>query len=54
MLELIELMRQRRILTSNCGSYGNILKIRTPLVFSAADVDRYMTALNDSLTTMGL
>lgn len=53
-LELIELMRQRRILTSNCGSYGNILKIRTPLVFSAADVDRYITALNDSLTTMGL
>ncbi|NEG70535.1 aspartate aminotransferase family protein [Bifidobacterium choloepi] len=53
-LELIEHMRRRRVLTSNCGSFGNILKIRTPLVFSAADVDRYMTALADSLDALGL
>ena len=51
-LALIEQMRQRHVLTSNCGAYGNILKIRTPLVFSAADVDRYMTALEDSLTAL--
>ncbi|MDE5641032.1 MAG: aminotransferase class III-fold pyridoxal phosphate-dependent enzyme, partial [Bifidobacterium castoris] len=53
-LELIEQMRRRHVLTSNCGSYGNILKIRTPLVFSAADVDRYMTALQDSLAAIGI
>lgn len=53
-LALIEQMRQRHVLTSNCGAYGNILKIRTPLVFSAADVDRYMTALQDSLAAIGI
>ena len=53
-LSLIEQMRQRRVLTSNCGSYGNILKIRPPLVFSRDDVDRYLSALSDSLTALSL
>lgn len=53
-LALIEQMRQRRVLTSNCGAQGNVLKIRPPLVFSAADVERYMTALEDSLLALGL
>ena len=53
-LSLIEQMRQHRVLTSNCGSYGNIMKIRPPLVFSGSDVDRYMTALEESLTALGL
>lgn len=53
-LELIEQMRQRRVLTSNCGTYGNILKIRTPLVFNGTDVDRYMSALEESLASMNI
>lgn len=53
-LALIEQMRQRLVLTSNCGSYGNIIKIRPPLVFNEADVDRYITALASSLEALGL
>lgn len=41
-LDLVEGLRERRILTSVCGP-GNVLKLRPPLVFSDADVDRLLT-----------
>ncbi|MGH3580789.1 MAG: aspartate aminotransferase family protein [Mycobacterium sp.] len=37
---LVNAMRERRVLISVCGAHGNVLKIRPPLVFSMADVDR--------------
>jgi 4-aminobutyrate aminotransferase-like enzyme len=31
------------VLISVCGAHGNVLKLRPPLVFSMADVDRLCT-----------
>jgi 4-aminobutyrate aminotransferase-like enzyme len=36
-------MRRRRVLISMVGPYANVLKVRPPLVFSQADVDRFLT-----------
>lgn len=49
---IIEEMRERRVLTSLCGPYGNVPKIRPPLVFSMDDVDWFMTALSDTLAEL--
>ncbi|MET0702799.1 MAG: aminotransferase class III-fold pyridoxal phosphate-dependent enzyme [Mycobacterium sp.] len=40
---LVNTMRERRVLISVCGTGGNVLKIRPPLVFSMADVDWFCT-----------
>lgn len=48
-VRIIEEMRERHVLTSLCGPYGNVLKIRPPLVFSESDVDWFMSALRDTL-----
>ncbi len=37
--DLVNALRQRRVLISVCGHDGNVLKIRPPLVFSMSDVD---------------
>jgi acetylornithine aminotransferase len=39
-------MRRNRILISIAGPYGNVLKVRPPLVFSDADVDRFLTTFD--------
>ena len=41
---IVNAMRDNRVLISVCGAHGNVLKIRPPLVFSASDVDWFMTA----------
>ncbi|RDB61366.1 aspartate aminotransferase family protein [Gordonibacter sp. 28C] len=48
-VRLIEGMRERHVLTSLCGPFGNVLKIRPPLVFDESDVDWFMSALRDTL-----
>ncbi|MGJ6126568.1 aspartate aminotransferase family protein [Mycolicibacterium sp. Y3] len=40
---LVNAMRERRVLISVCGAHGDVLKIRPPMVFSLADVDRFCT-----------
>jgi 4-aminobutyrate aminotransferase-like enzyme len=47
-------LRDRRVLISATGFHANVLKIRPPLVFSAADADRLLTALDDTLSSAGL
>lgn len=44
---VVDGMRRRRVLISVVGPYANVLKVRPPLVFSQADVDRYLTAFED-------
>lgn len=51
-VRIIEGMRERRVLTSLCGPYGNVLKIRPPLVFDMNDVDWFMAALEDTLVNL--
>lgn len=51
-VRIIEGMRERRVLTSLCGPYGNVLKIRPPLVFDTNDVDWFMAALEDTLDNL--
>lgn len=48
-LAIIGGLRQRRVLISGCGGHGNVLKIRPPLVFSEADVDRFVTTFKSTL-----
>ncbi len=48
--KLVNALRRRRVLISVCGSQGHVLKIRPPLVFSAADVDRFCSAFGQTLS----
>ncbi len=45
-----ECMKERGVLVSSTGPLGNIIKIRPPLVFSAADASRCIEALDGALT----
>lgn len=42
---IVNAMRERRVLISATGPGANVLKIRPPLVFSAADVDMFLSTL---------
>lgn len=46
---LVNEMRQRHVLISATGFSANVLKIRPPLVFSAADAERLLTTLQQAL-----
>jgi 4-aminobutyrate aminotransferase-like enzyme len=49
---VVEGLRERRVLLAATGPDKDVLKIRPPLVFSAADVDRLVTALDDVLGSL--
>lgn len=42
-------LRERRVLIGAAGRYGNVLKIRPPLCFSAANADQLVAALDETL-----
>ncbi len=44
-----EALKARGILISTDGPLDNVLKIKPPLVISAADCDRFVAALAESL-----
>jgi 4-aminobutyrate aminotransferase-like enzyme len=46
---IINALRQRRVLIGAAGRAGNVLKVRPPLCFSAADADLLVAALDDTL-----
>lgn len=52
-LNILETLRELHILTSVCGRFGNILKLRPPLVFSENDVDWFMEGFTTTLETLG-
>jgi 4-aminobutyrate aminotransferase-like enzyme len=47
-------LRQRRILISSSGPFGNVLKIRPPLPFSLENADQLLEALDDTLSESAL
>jgi 4-aminobutyrate aminotransferase-like enzyme len=50
---VINALRERRVLIGAAGKFGNTLKIRPPLCFSAADADVLVSALDDALLHAG-
>ena len=51
-LAVLEELRDRGVLTSVAGPHGNVLKLRPPLAFQAADTDWLVGALDASLTAL--
>lgn len=49
-LDLIELLRDHQVLTSVAGHYGNVLKLRPPMVFQEKDIDWIATTLDKCLS----
>lgn len=49
-IQIVNAMRDRRVLISASGTYDNVLKIRPPLVFGHDHADRLLDALAASLT----
>lgn len=50
-LNIVNELRERRVLISATGAHGNILKIRPPLPFSYHHVDQFADALRGSLAS---
>ena len=51
-VSLIEKLRENHVLISLCGPYGNVLKVRPPLVFDGSDLDMFASALEASLSQL--
>jgi 4-aminobutyrate aminotransferase-like enzyme len=49
---IINAMRERRVLIGAAGKSGNVLKLRPPLCFTAANADQLVMALDDALTQL--
>ncbi|WP_396933370.1 aspartate aminotransferase family protein [Mycolicibacterium sp.] len=50
--DLVNAMRDRRVLISVCGSDGNVLKVRPPLVFSMSDVDWFCSEFSGAVAEL--
>lgn len=51
-LNVIEMLRDEHILTSVIGHYGNILKLRPPMVFAEKDIDWFASSLDKCITKL--
>lgn len=51
-LDVIELLRDNHVLTSVAGPFGNVLKLRPPMVFQESDIDWIAGALDTVLTQL--
>lgn len=51
--EVVEAMKRRGILLSSDGPHDNVLKIKPPMVISAADCERVVEALDECLNELG-
>jgi 4-aminobutyrate aminotransferase-like enzyme len=50
---LVNGLRERRVLISATGRAANVLKIRPPLVFSKANADHFLSAMEETLAGIG-
>lgn len=46
-------LRNRRVITSMAGKYGNVIKVRPPLTFDQSDVDRFLTEFDHVARGLG-
>lgn len=51
-IRVADALKDRGFLTSNAGAYGNVVKLRPPLVFSQHNAEEFMTAFEDVLTEL--
>jgi 4-aminobutyrate aminotransferase-like enzyme len=51
-IEVCERLQARGFLTSNAGIFGNVVKMRPPLVFSEADARAFLPALDATLAEL--
>jgi 4-aminobutyrate aminotransferase-like enzyme/Ser/Thr protein kinase RdoA (MazF antagonist) len=49
---IAEMKRKHRILLSSEGPHHNVLKVKPPAPFSAEDCDRFLAALDETLSTL--
>ena len=52
MRHLGSLIVEQGVITGTSGRFGQILKLRPPLVFSRADADTTIAAIDNALTTL--
>jgi 4-aminobutyrate aminotransferase-like enzyme len=45
-------LKDRGFLTSNAGAFGNVVKIRPPLVFSRGDAEAFLAAFDETIAEM--
>jgi 4-aminobutyrate aminotransferase-like enzyme len=50
--DIVNAMRERRVLVSAVGAGRNVLKVRPPLPFTRSDSDRFLEVLDSSLTDL--
>ena len=48
-LRVVEKLKDKGFLTGAAGAFGNVVKIRPPLVIQRADVDAFLAAFDDTL-----
>jgi 4-aminobutyrate aminotransferase-like enzyme len=51
---VINLLREKRILTGTDGPFENVIKIKPPMIVTTADVDRFIEELDLILAGIGL
>jgi 4-aminobutyrate aminotransferase-like enzyme len=51
-LHVVNGLRERHVLLGTAGLHNNVLKVRPPLVFSARDAERLVTALDAALSAV--
>ena len=49
---LVNGLREKRVLISAAGPHANVLKIRPPLVFSRANADQFLSAMDETLAAI--
>lgn len=51
-IRAVNRLKQKGFLTSNAGAFGNVLKIRPPLVFGRAHADAFLTAFDETMAEL--
>lgn len=53
-LKVVEQLKDKGFLTAAAGAFGNVVKIRPPLVVQREDVDAFLAALDETLREMNV
>ena len=51
---MINRLKDKGFLTSNAGAFGNVVKIRPPLVFSHENAAEFLTAWDETIAELAV